>query len=235
MLAEKNKNINWCLALSVDDLTGARGPHRSRGPGHEPKVPPMGNSCLAPTLSVLNAYVVRLTAKIWRFVGTIAAVVLAVADFGIEHAQLGRLALEFRLGTVPAVGIPRRATDLVAKVPAVPVPVAPEVRRDAMAALALERAVLALEPAACELVRIVAAIVVVVAPPLTWYALSVGTLELRFRTLPVQPLAQVLGLVRIVTAIVLEVAQPPLWYAPVVLALEVRCRLAFRTVLGQLV
>lgn len=178
---------------------------------------------------------VRLTAKIGRFVGSVAAVVFAVAKFGVEHAQLGRFALEFRLGTVPAVGIPRRATDLVAKVSAVPVAVATEVRRDAMAALALERAVLALEPSASELVRIVAAIVVVIAPPLARYALAVGTLELGFRTLPVQPLAHVLGLVRVVAAIVFEIAQPPFRYAPVVLALEVRGRLAFRAVLGQFV
>lgn len=103
-----------------------------------------------------------------------------------------------------------------------------------MAALALEGSVLALEPAAVVLVRIVSAIVVVVASPLTRYALSVGTLELGFRTLSVQSFAQVFGLVRVVAAIVFEIAQPSFRYAPVVLALEVG-RLTFRTVLGHFV
>jgi len=104
-----------------------------------------------------------------------------------------------------------------------------------MAALALERAVFTLEPAAIQLVRPVAAIVVVVAPPLARYALTVGALEFRLRTLSVRPFAHVVGLVRVVAAIVLEIAQPPFRYAPVVLALEVRGRLTLRTVLRQFV
>lgn len=104
-----------------------------------------------------------------------------------------------------------------------------------MATLALERAILALEPTAVEFIRVITAIVIVVTPPLAWYAFAVGTLELRLRTLAVQSFAQVFRLVRVVTTVVLEVTQPPLRYAPVVLALIVRGCLALRTVLRQLI
>lgn len=176
-----------------------------------------------------------LTAQLGGLVGTVAAVVLAVAYLRVEHAQLGGLALELGLGTVPAVRVSGRAADLVAEVAAVAVAVAPEVGRDAMAAPALERAILALEPTAVQLVRVVAAVVVVVAPPLPRHALAVAAPELRLGALPVRALAQVLRLIRTVAAVVLEVAQPPFRDAPVVLALEVRSRLAPRTVFRQLV
>lgn len=104
-----------------------------------------------------------------------------------------------------------------------------------MAAVALERAVFAIEFTAIDFVRIISAIVIMIASPLSRDALSVGTLKFGFGTLSVQSLAQVLGLVRVVAAIVFEIAKPPLRYTPVVLAVEVGRRMAFRTVVRQFV
>lgn len=180
-------------------------------------------------------YIRRLTAEFGRFVGTVAAIVLTVAHLGIQDAQLGGLALKLGFGTVTAVGIPWRTTDLVAEVPTVSVAVASEVRRHAVAALALERSVFALEAAAVELVRVVTAVVVVIASPLTRDAFAVGALELGLGTLSVLALAHVFRLVRIVAAIVFKVAQPSFRYASVVFALEVRGGLTLGAVGGQLV
>jgi hypothetical protein len=126
-----------------------------------------------------------LTTEFRRFIGAVTAIVFPITDLRIENAQLGGLTLKLILRTVPAIRIPGRTTYLIAEVPTVPVAIAPEVRRNAMTTLTLECAILALETATVEFVRVVSAIIVMVTPPLTWYTFSVGTLELRLRTLSI--------------------------------------------------
>jgi hypothetical protein len=75
------------------------------------------------------------------------------------------IALESRFGTILSTGEPRRAIHLITHVPTVAISIAPEVAGYAVTRRALECAVLALEPAATDLVRVVTTVVFVVATP----------------------------------------------------------------------
>lgn len=105
-----------------------------------------------------------------------------------------------------------------------------------MAALALERVVLARDRVAAQLVRVVVAVVSMVTPPMAGYTFTIAaTPEFGLGTISgIVALAQVGRLVRVVAAVVLEVAQPPLGQAPVILAPEFG-GIAPRAVLRQLV
>lgn len=165
------------------------------------------------------------------FIRAVAAIVASVAYVSEIDAEIV-VALESRLWTVSSSWIPRWAPDFVAHVSAVARAVAPQIRRDAVAAGALERVRLAHELLAAILVAVVSAIVLGVASPPRGDALAVVALELRLRTLSVTILAHGLCLVATVTAVVREVAQPLLRHATVVRTLEVHLRVAFRAVLG---
>lgn len=84
-------------------------------------------------------------------------------------------------------------------------------------------------------VAVVAAIVLMVAPPARRYAFPVPAPELRLGALPVAPLAERLRFVRPIPAIVRKVAEPLLRNAPVVRALVVGVLVALRAILRQFI
>lgn len=189
------------------------------------------------------------------FIGVIAAIVGAVAEVRWRHAQVV-IALVTRLWTIPPIREPRWAIHFIGHVSAISVAITPEVRSNAMSRSALERSILALESFAVQLVRVITAIVLVVATPTLGDALSVVAQELRFGALSVFALALRFGLIGTITAIISKIALPlsgevekyklnpanapityqySLWNAPIVRALEVRLLLTGRAILGLLI
>jgi len=166
-----------------------------------------GHASVIGALEPPRGITIEVTTDAGVFVAAIAAVVGAVAQVGQGDAQVV-VALEPRLRTVATAGEARRTSDFVGHVAAVAISVAPEVGGNAVAGSTLERTVLALIALAVHLVRVVTAVVLVVALPPGRDALAVAAAELRFGALPIATLAHRLVLVTGIATIVREVAHP---------------------------
>lgn len=159
------------------------------------------------TLESAQSVTVEVRTNRWGFIGVIAAIVGAVAEVRWRHAQVV-IALVTRLWTIPSIREPRWAIHFIGHVSAISVAITPEVRSNAMSRSALERSILALESFAVQLVRVITAIVLVVATPTLGDALSVVAQELRFGALSVFALALRFGLIGTITAIISKIALP---------------------------
>lgn len=182
----------------------------------------------------MQSITVEIGTNTRRFVRAVGAIVSTVADIRCTDAEV-IVTLELRLRTISSPGILRRAIHLVRHVSTIPISVATEVRGDTMPGGALERAVLTLEAGTTHLVRIVQAVVLVIATPSHRNTFTVAAVELGFGTFAVFAFADGSRFVGVIAAIVSEVAHPLFGDATVVGAFEFCVCVATWTVLREFV
>lgn len=192
------------------------------------------NALVVVTLEPPQAIAVEVGAQRRCLVRIIPTVIGAVTEISLADAQVV-VALEPRFRTVAFPGILRWAVLFVRHVSAIPIAIAAEVASDTMTAIALEGAVLALEPTAANFVGIVPAVILVVAPPPGRDAFAVGALKFGFGTLSVNALAHFIDFIAAVSTVIGEVTSPLLGHATVVFALEISFGIAGGTILWQFV
>lgn len=112
------------------------------------------------------------------------------------------IALESGLWAVFTSRVLWRTILFIGHIPAVSITITPEVSCDTVTGSTLERAVFALEAIAAVFIRIVPAVIFVIAAPSSRYTFAVVTAEFRFRTFSVATFALTFYFIRTITTIV---------------------------------